>query len=160
MFRAAPPSPSLVDTATTTGRPFRRCALAAMVTEVSAMPLANLARVLPVQGAMTSTSSSCLGPMGSASRTDSTAPWPQISSAACRKSAARPNRVSVAPVVSDRIGTILGYSLAVSSMARMAFSKVQNDPVRANPTRASPMVLTPPIPKECDKQNPGWPLPQ
>ena len=40
------------------------------------------ARVLPVQGAMTSTSSNPLGPMGSAARTESMTPWPQISAAA------------------------------------------------------------------------------
>ena len=40
-----------------------------MVTAVSVMPWASLPRVLPVQGHTTSTSSSPLGPMGSAPAT-------------------------------------------------------------------------------------------
>ena len=55
------------ETATMTGRPFRRWDFAAMVTGVSAMELLSFARVLPVQGAMTSASRSFFGPMGSAS---------------------------------------------------------------------------------------------
>ena len=42
-----------------------------MVTEESVTPAASLARVLPVQGQITSTSSSFLGPMGSAPRMES-----------------------------------------------------------------------------------------
>ena len=65
MFSAAPASASLVDTAITTGRPLRRWLFAAIVTGPSAMEFASFAYVFPVQGAMTSTSSSFFGPMGS-----------------------------------------------------------------------------------------------
>ena len=52
MFLRLMPRASLVDTDITSGLPFRRCAFAAMRTGVSVIPLASLARVLPVQGAM------------------------------------------------------------------------------------------------------------
>ena len=65
MFLALPARPSLVETASTTGRPFRKWDFAAMVTAVSAIPLANFPMVLPVAGAITSTSKSFFGPMGS-----------------------------------------------------------------------------------------------
>ena len=66
MFFALAPNASLVEGAIIKGRSFLRCALAAIVTEVSVIPLANLPKVLPVQGAITKTSSNAFGPIGSA----------------------------------------------------------------------------------------------
>ena len=82
MFSAEPESPSLVEKARTRGLPLRRWALAAMVTQLSVMPWASFARVLPVQGAITSASSGSLGPRGSASDhgQDATAPKPKPAS--------------------------------------------------------------------------------
>ena len=54
MFSAEPESPSLVEKAITTGRPFRRWALAAMVTALSVIPWASFESVLPVHGAISS----------------------------------------------------------------------------------------------------------
>ena len=51
IFSAAPASASFVDTAMSTGRPFRLWLLTASVGAVSYMPQASLPRVLPVQGA-------------------------------------------------------------------------------------------------------------
>ena len=45
----------------------RKCAFAAIVTGVSVIPLAILANVFPVQGAITKASNGCAGPNGSAS---------------------------------------------------------------------------------------------
>ncbi len=64
MFSAEPESPSLVESAITTGRPLRRWALAAMAALLSLNPCASRARVLPVQGAISSASSGSLGPRG------------------------------------------------------------------------------------------------
>ena len=47
MFSAEPESPSFVEKAITSGRPFRRCAFAAIVTAVSVTPFASFARVFP-----------------------------------------------------------------------------------------------------------------
>lgn len=49
------------------GRSLRRCALAAMQTAVSVIPLAILASVFPVQGLMIKASRQIRGPSGSAS---------------------------------------------------------------------------------------------
>ena len=95
MPAAAPASASFVDTAMSTGRPFRLWLLTASVGAVSYMPQASLPRVLPVQGAMTSTSRSFLGPMGSASSMVWMMGRPQSASSRARKSAAAPKRVSV-----------------------------------------------------------------
>ena len=46
-----------------------KCAFAAIVTAVSVIPFAILARVFPVQGQIISASSGILGPKGSASTT-------------------------------------------------------------------------------------------
>jgi hypothetical protein len=54
-----------------------------MVTGESAMLWASFARVLPVQGAITSASSSFFGPMGSAWAMVRMGAVPQISSARC-----------------------------------------------------------------------------
>ena len=66
MPAAAPASASFVDTAMSTGRPFRLWLLTASVGAVSYMPQASLPSVLPVHGARISRSSSYFGPMGSA----------------------------------------------------------------------------------------------
>ena len=67
MFGAEPVRPSFVEKAMTSGLPFLKCALAAMVTAVSVTPFDSFAMVFPVQGAMTSASMGVLGPRGSAS---------------------------------------------------------------------------------------------
>lgn len=66
MLVAETAKPSLVEGAMRMGLPFLRCAFAPRVMGVSAMPLANLPKVFPVHGAMTSRSRIFLGPMGSA----------------------------------------------------------------------------------------------
>src|SRR5699024_572399 len=85
-------TPVLEATATTTGLSLRRCALAAMVTAVSVMPQASFPMVFPVQGAITSTSSSFFGPMGSASLTLPITVCPVIFSTAEINSSAVPKR--------------------------------------------------------------------
>ena len=104
MFLAEDARPSLVARQITTGPPLRRWALAAMVTVVSVMPLASLARVLPVQGQITSTSSRCLGPMGSALGMESMTRLSQIRSISRMYSWAGPNRLSVAALASETMG--------------------------------------------------------
>ena len=91
--------------ATTTGRLLRRWALAAMVTAVSVMPEASFPRVFPVQGAMTSTSSSFRGPMGSASWTEDMGLCPVSLSTVERKASAVPKRVSVVRQASETMGS-------------------------------------------------------
>ena len=54
-----------------------KCALAAMVTELSVMPEASFARVLPVQGEIISASRGFSGPRGSASATEQIISRPQ-----------------------------------------------------------------------------------
>lgn len=54
MFSHDAPSPSFVETPTTTGHPTRKRLFAASVTGVSEMPAASRASVAPVQGAITS----------------------------------------------------------------------------------------------------------
>jgi hypothetical protein len=66
-----------------------------MVTEVSVMPQANFARVLPVQGATTTKSSSSFGPMGSACAMVWMISRPAVYSIRLQKSQALPKRVSV-----------------------------------------------------------------
>ena len=78
MFSAAADSPSLVEMAMSTGRPFLKWLFAAMVTGVSAIPCASFANVLPVQGAMTKTSNNLFGPMGSTSVSCVKGALPQI----------------------------------------------------------------------------------
>ena len=104
MFFAPAASPSLLETATTTGRPLRRWDFAAMVTAVSAMPFASLAMVLPVAGAITSTSNSFLGPMGSTDRMSHRTSCPVRSSSRSSRSSEAPKRVSVKAEVSDTMG--------------------------------------------------------
>ena len=65
MFSPEAPSPSLVDTASTTGQPTRSRLLAASVTGVSDRPAANRESVAPVQGATTSACAILRGPSGS-----------------------------------------------------------------------------------------------
>ena len=57
----------MVETEIIRGSSFLRCALAAINTAESVIPFASLASVLPVHGAITSTSRNFFGPIGSAS---------------------------------------------------------------------------------------------
>ena len=66
-----------------------------MRTGVSEMPFANLDKVFPVHGAMTSMSNKAFGPMGSASGIVVIGFLPVISSAFFKKSSQFPNRLSV-----------------------------------------------------------------
>ena len=115
MFGAEPESPSFVENAMTSGRPFRRCALAAMVTAVSVMPWLSFAIVLPVHGAMTSASMGFDGPRGSASIMLSTGSLPVISRSRALKSAALPKRVSAFAAVSLIMGTSSYFSPSLPS---------------------------------------------
>ena len=105
MFSAEPESPSFVDMAIIRGLPFLRCAFAAMVTALSVTPWASFARVLPVQGAMSSACIGSAGPSGSASAMVVTTSFPvkSISRRIC--SAAVPKRLSVSAAVSLMMGT-------------------------------------------------------
>ena len=94
----------MLDTATTTGLPLRRWDLTAMVTAVSAMPLASFAMVLPVAGAITSTSSSFLGPMGSTDGMSHRTSCPVRSSSRSSSSSDVPKRVSVKAEASEAMG--------------------------------------------------------
>ena len=104
IFRAFAPNPSLVEIAIATGRLFRRWDFAARVTEVSAMPLANLAIVFPVHGAMSNKSRQRFGPSGSTCGRLSRMSSPVISVIRCLCASAAPKRVSIAAVCSDRMG--------------------------------------------------------
>lgn len=75
-----------------------------MVTVVSVMPAASLAMVLPVAGAMTSTSSSPFGPMGSTDGRSHSTSFPVRSSSFSNRSSEVPNRVSVNAAFSDAMG--------------------------------------------------------
>ena len=100
MFIAEPERASLVESAMTTGFPLRRWLLAAMVTAVSVTPLASLARVFPVHGAITSTSKSRSGPTRSAPVIVRIIAFPVMPSSLSIKSRAVPKRLSVEQAVS------------------------------------------------------------
>ena len=89
MFFAALLRASLVESASTTGRPLRSWALMAMSTEVSVMPRLSFASVLPVQGAASNTSKSFPGPTCSASAMVRMGLRPVICSSSRRRSSAR-----------------------------------------------------------------------
>ena len=127
MAGAEPDSPSLEATQTTTGRPLRWWALAAIVTLLSVMPAAILLSVLPVQGAMTNRSRSFLGPMGSASKTEEMTRRPQMRSISRIRSWAVPNRVSVTETISDTMGITCSYRAATCSRAASARLWVQKE---------------------------------
>ena len=74
-----------------------------MVTGVSAMPWESFARVLPVQGAMTSASKSFFGPMGSTAAMVQSGSRPHISLSRKIYDSALPNRLSILPALSDKI---------------------------------------------------------
>ena len=88
----------------TRGFPFLRWALAAMSTGVSVIPQASLARVLPVQGAMRSTSRYALGPMGSASSTRRMGGFPAVPVIRRMKSPVSPKRESVVWTLLEKMG--------------------------------------------------------
>ncbi len=69
------------------------------------MPWASFARVLPVQGAISSASIGRAGPRGSASGIVVTTRFPVSSISFSICSTAVPKRLSVSAAVSDRIGT-------------------------------------------------------
>ena len=117
---AEPASPSLVEGARRMGRPLRRWALAAMVTQVSVTPEASLPRVLPVQGAMISRSSSFWGPMGSAPAMVEMTRWSQMRAISRISSWAQPKRVSVAAVHSETMGITRAKRAFTCSSASMA----------------------------------------
>ena len=105
----------------TTGRPLRRCAFAAIVTALSVIPAASFAMVLPVQGAMTSTSKSLPGPTRSAAVMLRMTSRPVISSSRRMKPPARPKRLSVDAAVS-LIRAVSSHSRLSRSAAARAFS--------------------------------------
>ena len=119
-FGALALRPSFVASATTTGLPLRRWDFAAIVTGPSVMPWASLARVLPVQGAMTRTSARSCGPNGSASTMVRMAGRPAARSTRAMRSSASPKRVSYRAVFSERMGTSSKLS-AISSKSIKIF---------------------------------------
>ena len=94
---------------------------AAMVTALSVMPAASFAMVLPVQGAITSTSKSLPGPTRSACAMVRMTSRPVISSSRRMWSCARPKRLSVAAAVS-LMSAVSSHSPLSRSAAARAFS--------------------------------------
>src|SRR5690606_26631524 len=128
------PSPSLVEMAMTTGRRFRSWALAAISTALSVMALASLLTVLPVQGAITSTSSVLFGPSGSASTIEEMISFPVRSFNCFRQSSALPKRVSVVRSDWEMIGMTFAPASTNRWICGITSSKVQWEPDSANPT--------------------------
>ncbi len=90
-----------------------------MVTAVSVMPQASLPRVFPVQGQITSTSSSPLGPMGSALAMLSMTLLSQMRSISRRWSWALPKRVSMSTPDGETMGVTSPYrALTRSNVSR------------------------------------------
>ena len=143
MFLALPARPSLVETASTTGRPLRRCDLAAMVTAVSAIPFASFPMVLPVAGAMTSTSASPFGPSGSTEGISYSTSFPVICSRFSSSISELPKRVSVNAAFSETMGITVSYSSVKCFKAASAFSWVQKEPHMAKPIRSFLTALPP-----------------
>lgn len=133
IFCAEPDRASLVETAMSTGRALRRCALTESVTGVSVMPHASLPRVLPVQGATTIISNSFLGPIGSACDSSCIISFSQISVIFRFISSLFPNLVSVEKAVFDIMGKISCPSSLSCRKTGKTFSKVQNEPQIPNP---------------------------
>ena len=100
--------------ATSNGRSHRRWAFDAMVTAVSVMPQAILARVLPVQGAMTKASRGEAGPSGSAMAIVWMTGREQMAQIRSIRRAEVPNRVSVEYTHSLTIGC-MSYPFSLSS---------------------------------------------
>lgn len=121
-FAALPDRPSFVETASSTGRPLRRCALQAKLTGESAMPFASLPSVLPVQGATISRSSRRFGPSGSTCASVCSGSVPHSAVTSARKSADAPKRVSVSHAASEKMGTTV-YCAVRARRALMAFQE-------------------------------------
>ena len=79
IFLKLAPSASFVEMAITSGLPLRICALVAISTGVSVIPLQSFAAVFPVQGAMTMMSRKLFGPIGSAAQMVRMPSFPVIS---------------------------------------------------------------------------------
>ena len=109
------------------------------------MPWASLERVLPVQGAMTRTSSSFFGPMGSASGMRVSTGLPQMASALRRCSSAVPKRLSSVAAEWEKMG------MTVCSLARASITGKTLEKVQKEPHMAKPMVITFPPSLEA-----GW----
>ena len=103
MFFKLKPSASFVDIPITTGLLFLKCAFAVIVTALSVIALANLASVLPVQGATIKISINPSGPIGSASTIVSTGIFFVILTIFSLKSFAVPNLVSVLLTLLEKI---------------------------------------------------------
>src|SRR5699024_4424346 len=104
------------------------------VTGVSVMPFANLPRVLPVQGATTTTSSRFWGPMGSAPSMVRMGGLPAAFSARWSHWDAGPKRVSVEAAKVEKMGyRSYPFSPSFSSWG-ITWPNVQKDPQKAKPT--------------------------
>ena len=147
MFSPEAPRPSLVDTATTTGRPARSRLLAARVTGVSDSPAASRARVAPVQGAITRASAMCLGPRGSTPVRVSSTGRPAAASSLAFQPAALPNRVSVEAAAKLITGITCQPRAASRAAWGTAAPKVQKLPHRAKATVpiCCPFIPLPPV---------------
>ena len=162
MFSHDAPSPSFVETPTTTGHPTRKRLFAASVTGVSEMPAASRASVAPVQGAITSALTSFLGPSGSTACNVSNTAWPVRASSRSCQNCPVPKRVSCFAAK-----LMMGSSSQPCSVsccaAASAASSVQKLPHTANAMRPFFCVLmcvppapakwsarcVPPLPRPC-----------
>ena len=95
MFCKFADNASFEQSAITRGLSERKCAFADIVTVVSVIPLAILAKVLPVQGAIIKASRLIFGPSGSASTIEFMTLLPVIFSTFKIKSLFVPKRVDV-----------------------------------------------------------------
>ena len=134
MFLRLMPRASLVDTDITSGLPFRRCAFAAIRTGVSVIPLASLARVLPVQGAMRRISRYPFGPMGSASSIFSIGFISAMDVIRSINWPVSPKRESVDWTLPEKTGCRMAPVSFRCLISCSIFAKVQKDPVTARPT--------------------------
>ena len=104
MFLALAARPSFVETAISTGRLLRKCDLHAIRTGVAVIAFASFEIVLPVHGTTATTSSSFLGPIGSASLMVQIGSWPVIRTRVSYNSSLVINRVDVSEEEYDKIG--------------------------------------------------------
>ena len=134
ILTAEAPKPSLVAMDKSTGRCILRWLFTAMVTGVSVIPFAIFPKVLPVQGATTSTSQIFLGPMGSASSIVLIIFLLVIFSTSAMNDSAVPNLVSLVLALVDIIG-IMSYPSSTSFLSyAIDLLKVQKEADRAYPT--------------------------
>ena len=122
----------------------RSCDFAARDTGVSLMPCASRASVLPVHGAIISTSNKSLGPIGSTACSVCSGGLPQMAVIFSKCSCAVPKRVSCVYTSRETIGITCQPSCTMRSMTVSTRCMVQKDPHTANP--AVCFISSPPSP--------------